>query len=162
MIKRLLLSLALLFLVSSCLTRQYVPRSANRPLTDHELLVRAYGATFDALAPKLTVEASKVISPKSGRYFTAKAAYEEEIHYDRAKGYVACPVILQWEARDWWSSVPYGICQLQGWMYYYPRDLGNRSPHVDFFYTDRNNHVVRVSKEKHWEILKKGIRIDLR
>lgn len=156
----LFLFVCLLLMVSCDTPRQYHPQTTQRVMTEHERIVIRYGNAFEQLAPEFTSKVSQVISPQSGRRHVATAYYQNrsDVKWDYQRGYVACRIRLQWEACDW-PSVPYGLCQLEGWMYYYPEDLGNEHPHVDFYYDRRNDHVVRVSKPKHWEVLKRGIRL---
>ena len=158
---RMLLSLGLLIMTfSSCGTpRQsistrpdYGESEAARRARRQEYLRNQYGATFERLAQQFAVEASRIVSPSSGRDAKGTAEiYSSEIE-EYEGGAFSCQATLVWQARDLWKGVPYDWCELVGNIYYFPR-----TRQAKFVYSSRNEQLVRVSSKSALNKLDEGI-----
>lgn len=159
------LSICLVFsstILTSCTTSY--KGTKNRALSEREKhalrqeeLRRAYGPTLENLAHRFTQEASRIISPKSGREWIGRIdLYNYEIVENVYEGYVACRATLQWQARDILKGVSYDWCELGGIItFYYNKGK------AFFEYDSRNEQVIRVSSRKDWEKLDAGLALSI-
>lgn len=116
-------------------------RERERQLT----LVRTYGLTFTRLVPRFASKLSAIISPQSGREFQGEALLEQGMGYSSEDGFVTCRVKLLWQARDFWSGVPYDWCEASGIIRYYPPRRSIDKPTAIFSCERINTHVQRVA-----------------
>lgn len=135
-------------LISTCTHNAQTRNHESQAIRERErqlTLVRTYGSTFTRLVPRFASKLSAIISPQSGREFQGEALLEQGLGYSPEDGFVTCRVKLLWQARDFWSGVPYDWCEASGITRYYPPRRSIDKPTAIFSCERINTHVQRVA-----------------
>lgn len=124
-------------------------------------LQRIYRGQLETAAAQMTEALLKKVSPMSGRN-PNHFVYLDQIHYDERENIVSAAVMLTWQARDFWSGVSYGECQVLGRIHVYMpiRQLDRTRAKLDV--ARWNEHFILVSKESQRTEISHGIIIDLK
>lgn len=129
---------------------------------NQERLRREYGSELEMAAQQMVKAFSKELSPRSGKDWQSTVhLYDYEIIENSREGYVACRTTLRWMARDFWSGVSYDWCQLDGMLYFYPRQRSVDRIQASFKILQRNEQVGKISATADWNRVKNGLTIDL-
>ncbi|WP_025842706.1 hypothetical protein [Porphyromonas gingivicanis] len=162
--KKYILSFLLVLVLASSVQ---VLHGYNQPLQETSMafdkqryLRRTYGGILKTATSRMAQHLMGEIAPQSGKELRYKV-YLEQIAYDEKENCVAANVYITWQARDWFSNVPYGECQIQGTIYVYipMRNIDNTKVYLDV--ASYNEHLSRVSKPQHIRSLESGVIINI-
>ncbi|WP_373802665.1 hypothetical protein [Bacteroides heparinolyticus] len=149
----------------SCDTPSHARKPSYRELSEREAelrrreeIRRTYRIPMETAALHMTKKISGIISPQSGRNWHPSVDIESMDYYE-SQNVVVAYVILRWEARDFWSGVSYGTCEVGGTLSLYMPYRSVDSAKATFQYQTRNQHVQKVSESKHWEQIRQGLTI---
>ncbi|WP_373802664.1 hypothetical protein [Bacteroides heparinolyticus] len=115
-----------------------------------EVLKTEYGQQMQDAAFLLTKKISSIISPQSGMDYNPYV-HVGELQFDSTEKVIKVRTTLRWQAREFLSDVPYGMCKVSGILYLYLPIRANDNVKAIFVYDNRNNHVIRVSTSQHWQ-----------
>lgn len=101
----------------------------------------------------------KKLSPQSGQKPRSQVLSTKAEGRDAGRC-VSSNVILQWEARDFLSGVPYGTCEVTGGLKVYPPLRSVDKWKAVFEMHSKNDHAARVTSASHWKGLE-SITFDL-
>lgn len=119
-----------------------------------------YGALTETAAGKMVNALLRMISPQSGKDPRYTVNYSTII-YDKEQNIAAANVVLMWQARDFWSDVPYGECQVVGTIFVCMPTQSQTKTLAVLGVKDWNTHLGLVSNSSDIDRLKKGITIEL-
>lgn len=132
----------------------------SRKAREQERLRNEYGVALQAAANRVMTKVNSIFSPNTGRnHSTTVHLYDVDITQSRQDGYVACYVTFSWEARSFLNA--YNTCELQGWLYYFPKQRSIDVTKARFVWKKRNKHLENISDSGDWSVADRGIVIDL-
>lgn len=124
-------------------------------------LRRTYQGVLEMAADRVCLELMKIVSPQSGRN-PIKSLELDEIVYHESENIVEVDARLSWQARDFFSGVPYGQCDAHGVLYVYLPRRNTDEAKVTFRYSRHNTHLERVSSKANLQRVQKGFTLPLR
>lgn len=124
-------------------------------------LRRAYQGVLEMAADRVCLELMKIVSPQSGRNPTKSLELDEIVFYER-ENIVEVDARLSWQARDFFSGVPYGQCDAHGVIYVYLPRRNTDQAKVTFSYTGHNTHLEQVSSKGNLQRVQQGFTLPLR
>lgn len=123
-------------------------------------LTALQGEQVRGIAQKTGKELVQLISPMSGSDMKFEFDLTSVI-YDSKENVISVRVIYTWQARDLFSGVPYGECQMSGLLTVYPPIRSIDGLQAKFYYDERNWHLRRVSNEAYLNKLVNGYRVEM-
>ncbi len=161
-IKRIFCFVILLANLTTTLCAQIREKSDKDYIPQQRQLEQQYRSELERLVLHFTAKASQYFSPMSGREFRGELLSEQGIGYSREDGFISCRAKLLWQARDYWSGVPYDWCEVSGIIRYYP-PLRSIDKPIGIFTPERvNKQVVAVSDSTRVNtFLNKNIQVEL-
>lgn len=167
--KRLLATLSIIgsfvclsFLLQSCTSpRQAIAKAEAQQRQAQEELRRRYSGHLQTASAQMVEYLKGQISPQSGRNTRYKLDYSY-ISYNQKENAVSADVLLTWEARDFWSGVSYGECQVAGLITVYMPVRQTDNTQAILSRVKYNDHLVRVAKEQKVKDLNRNVRITIR
>lgn len=123
-------------------------------------LTALQGEQVRSIAQKTGKELVQLISPMSGSGL--KFEFDStSVIYDSKENVISVRVTYTWQARDLFSGVPYGECQMSGLLTVYPPIRSIDGLQAKFYYDERNWHLRRVSNEAYLSKLVNGYRVEM-
>lgn len=154
----------IVFALSGCGTTHYSSSQRMDPAEAYRLQQlewrRIYRGQLEIAASAMVQHIMKEISPQSGRN-PRYTVHLEDIHYDETEHAVQASASLFWEARDFWSGVPYGECQTQGTLTVYMPIRSVERTQAKYSSIKYNKQVKDVSKREHLNWLDRGVKLYL-
>ncbi len=161
--KSVLLLCSFVFVLKCCYscttpTRHRQLTAEEKAYKERMEIKRRYGHQIENAAELMAVKVQELIAPQSGKEVRYSVFYDD-LTYDRRNHRVRVYSKFSFLARDFLSGVSYGTCQIAGVLDVYLPVRSIDGTRANFFWKERNQHIIDVSKRRHWDTLDKGLSI---